>query len=539
METTSDVFLKLGVVLLLALLNGFFVAAEFAIVKVRGTRIETLVKEGNATAKIVQHIIHNINAYLSACQLGITIASLALGWVGEPFVANLIAPALTSMGFSSSETLSHFIATPIAFTAITFLHIVLGEQAPKQIAIQQEEKASLFIARPLRWFYSILFPAIWVLNKSANGLVKLMGFQSVSETELAHSAEELRLIFSEAHRAGNLSATSQQIMNSVLTFTHRQVKEVMVPRTNIVALDIHTPTATIIKTAAESGYSRLPIYREDLDHCAGILHIKDLIALQENPRLIILADLLRPAYFVPETKLISQLLREMQKKKAHMAIVVDEYGGVAGLVTLEDLLEEIVGEIQDEYDTEEERVQRLKDGSLSVDATMSIHDLREDYGIRLPEDLPYDTLAGFILDELARIPVGGETVSYENQTFTVTKVEGHRIARVKITPVKIDKPAVETAAEKVQRLNDGSLSVDATMSLRDLRKDYGIRLPDNMPYDTLGGFILDELAKVPVGGETVSYENQTFTVTQVEGNRAFRIKITPGKEEPQSEINPV
>jgi len=436
MGTLSDIFLKLGIVLALALLNGFFVAAEFAIVKVRGSRIETLVKQGDPTAKVVQHIIHNTNAYLSACQLGITIASLGLGWIGEPFVANLIAPAFTWMGIISSEALSHVVATPFAFIAITFLHIVLGEQAPKQIAIQQEEKTALWIAYPLKWFYGLFYPAIWVLNKSANRLLHLIGFSSVSETELAHSEEELRLIFSEAHRVGKLSATSQQIMNSVLTFTHRQVKEVMVPQADIVALDIHAPAAQIIKTAADSGYSRIPVYRGDLDHCAGILHIKDLLALQANPTLIILSDLLRPAYFVPETKLISELLTELQKKKVHMAIVVDEYGAVAGLVTLEDLIEEIVGEIQDEYDTEEERVQRLKDGSLSVDATMSLHDLREDYAIRLPEDMPYDTLAGFILDELAKIPIGGETVTYENQRFTVTKVEGNRVVRIKIIPVK-------------------------------------------------------------------------------------------------------
>ena len=438
MDILSEIIFKLGIVFFLVFLNGFFVAAEFAIVKVRGTRIETLAKKGNPPAKVVLHIIQNINAYLSACQLGITIASLGLGWVGEPFVAKLIEPIFRFAHLPESESvaISHVIAVPLAFMAITFLHIVLGEQAPKQLAIQHEESTSLWIAYPLRWFHKVFYPVIWILNESANGLLRLTGIRAVSESEQAHTEEELRFVFAESHRVGKLSATGRQIMESVLTFTHRQVKEVMVPRTNIVGLDIKTPAAEITKTAVDTGYSRMPVYKSDLDHIAGIVYIKDILALEENRELIILSDLLRPAYFIPETKLISELLRELQKQKIHMAIVVGEYGAVTGLVTLEDLIEEIVGEIQDEYDTEEERVLKLKDGSLSVDASMTLHDLREDYKIRLPEDIGYDTLAGFILDELARIPNGGETVTYENQLFTVTKVEGRRIVRVKITPGK-------------------------------------------------------------------------------------------------------
>lgn len=435
METLNDILFKLGAVFALVFLNGFFVAAEFAIVKVRNTRIETLVKKGNPTAKVVQHIMHHVTAYLSACQLGITITSLGLGWIG----ARLIEPVLMLLGISSSDIVAHTLVGPFIFIAITFLHIVLGEQAPKQLAIQREESTALWIAYPLKWFHKVFYPAIWLLNESANGLLRVTGIRAVTAAEQAHTEEELRLVFAESHRVGKLSATGKQIMDSVLTFTHRQVKEVMVPRTNIIGFDIHTPASQIIQTAVDTGYSRMPVYKSDLDHIAGIVYIKDVLALEENRDLIILSDLLRPAYFVPETKLISELLRELQKQKIHMAIVVDEYGAVTGLVTLEDLIEEIVGEIQDEYDTEEERVLKLKDGSLSVDAAMSLHDLREDYKIRLPYDMPYDTLAGFMLDELAKIPVGGEIVTYENQTFTVTKVEGRRILRVKITPGKTEE----------------------------------------------------------------------------------------------------
>lgn len=438
MDELYSILFKIAAVIGLAVVNGFFVAAEFAIVKVRGTRIDALVKKGNPTAKVVQHIIHNVNAYLSACQLGITIASLGLGWIGEPFVARLLAPLFTYLGITSSDALAHIIATPIAFIAITFLHIVLGEQAPKQFAIQREEATALWIAYPLKWFHKVFYPAIWLLNESANGLLRLAGIRPVTPAEQAHTEEELRFVFAESHRVGKLSATGKQIMDNVLTFTHRQVKEVMVPRTNIIGLNINTPPADIVQTAIDTGYSRMPVYKENIDTIAGIIYIKDILALEENRELIILSDLLRPAYFVPDTKLISELLRELQKKKMHMAIVVDEYGAVTGLVTLEDLIEEIVGEIQDEYDTEEERVLKLKDGSLSVDGSMSLHDLREDYKIRLPEEMPYDTLAGFILDELAKIPVGGETITYENQLFTVTKVEGRRIVRIKVTPGKTE-----------------------------------------------------------------------------------------------------
>jgi CBS domain containing-hemolysin-like protein len=442
MDEFYSILFKLGAVFGLAIINGFFVAAEFAIVKVRGTRIDALVKKGNPAAKVVQHIIHNVNAYLSACQLGITITSLGLGWIGEPFVARLLAPIFTYLGITSSDTLAHIIATPLAFIAITFLHIVLGEQAPKQLAIQREESTALWIAYPLKWFHKVFYPAIWLLNESANGLLRLTGIRPVSAAEQAHTEEELRFVFAESHRVGKLSATGKQIMDNVLTFTHRQVKEVMVPRANIIGLDIKTPAAEITKTAVDTGYSRMPVYKENLDSIAGVIYIKDILALEENRELIILSDLLRPAYFIPETKLISELLRELQKKKMHMAIVIDEYGAVTGLVTLEDLIEEIVGEIQDEYDTEEERVLKLKDGSLSVDGSMSLHDLREDYKIRLPEDMPYDTLAGFILDELAKIPIGGETITYENQVFTVTKVDGRRIIRIKISPIKIETKVI-------------------------------------------------------------------------------------------------
>ncbi|MFB3895186.1 MAG: hemolysin family protein [bacterium] len=436
MDEIYSIIFKLSAVIGLALINGFFVAAEFAIVKVRGTRIEALVKKGNPPAKVIQHIIHNVNAYLSACQLGITLTSLGLGWIGEPFVARLLVPVFTYFGITSSEAFAHIFAAPLAFIAITFLHIVLGEQAPKQFAIQREELTALWIAYPLKWFHKVFYPVIWLLNESANGLLRFAGIRPVTAAEQAHTEEELRYVFAESVRVGKLSATGKQIMDNVLTFTHRQVKEVMVPRTNIVGLAINTPAADIIRTAVDTGYSRMPVYKENMDSIAGIIYIKDILALEENRELIILSDLLRPAYFVPETKLISELLRELQKKKMHLAIVVDEYGIVTGLVTMEDLIEEIVGEIQDEYDTEEERVLKLKDGSLSVDGSMSLHDLRKDYKIRLPEDMPYDTLAGFILDELAKIPVGGETVTYENQVFTVTKVEGRRILRIKITPIK-------------------------------------------------------------------------------------------------------
>ena len=285
-------------------------------------------------------------------------------------------------------------------------------------------------------FYYVFYPAIRVLNLASSYILKLLNLPPATDSELAHSPEELRMIVNESRDSGQLSTVGAQLMQRALTFTIRTVKDIMVPKTNIVGLDIHAKTDTILKIAFESAYSRMPVYDGTLDKVLGIVYIKDFLAMEEHRSLIHLSDILRSAYFIPETMKVGQLLRELQKRKYHLAIVVDEYGVTTGLVTMEDVIEEIVGEIQDEYDTEEERVQKLKDGSLVVDGTLSIHDLTRYHGVQFPESEEFESVSGFLLSRLGKIPVGGETVRYKDQTFTVVDVESNRIKKVKIVVLK-------------------------------------------------------------------------------------------------------
>ncbi len=425
------VLLKIAAILALVLLNGFFVACEFALVKVRETKIDTLAEKGDIRARIAQSIVKNLSAYLPATQLGITIASLGLGWLGEPLVANLLTPALQAVDITSPKVIAG-IAVTTGFVIITSLHIVIGELVPKSLAIQRTEGAALWLSIPLKAFYYVFYPAIHVLNLASGYILKLLNLPPATDSEMAHSPEELRMIVNESRDSGQLSTVGAQLMQRVLTFTTRTVKDIMVPKTNMVGLDIHAKADTILEIAFESAYSRMPVYDGTLDKIVGVVYIKDFLAMEEHRSLIHLTDILRTAYFIPETMKVGQLLRELQRRKYHMAIVVDEYGVTTGLVTMEDVLEEIVGEIQDEYDTEEERVQKLKDGSLVVDGTMSIHDLTRYHGIKFPETEEFESVSGFLLSRLGKIPTGGETVRHDDQIFTVVDVASNRIKKVKI-----------------------------------------------------------------------------------------------------------
>ena len=340
------------ITIVLVLANAFFVAAEFAIVKVRASQIELRVLSGSKTAKMAQQLITHLDAYLSATQLGITLASLGLGAVGEPIVAQLIIAGMRLFGFEGNEELAHTIALPFAFVLITFLHIVLGELAPKSLAIQLPEKTTLAIAYPLRLFYILFKPFIYVLNGIANWLLRQIGIQPAGGLEHAHSNEELRILLEQSREGGTIEDAEHELIENVFEFREKIVKEVLIPRTEIVALDAADPVDELAKIVIEEGYTRMPVYDDSIDNIIGVVYSKDLITLREQSDLIILHDLLRPAYFIPETKLIADLLREFQRRKIHLAIVVDEFGGTAGIVTLEDILEELVGEIQDEYDDE-------------------------------------------------------------------------------------------------------------------------------------------------------------------------------------------
>lgn len=431
MMSFSQVIGDLLFILLLVLANGFFVAAEFAIVKVRSSQIAHRVKTGHRRAALAKHILDHLDAYLSATQLGITFTSLGLGWAGEPILAEMIAPPLTAFGIADPR-LVQAIAFSASFGLLTFLHIVIGELAPKSLAIRYPESTTFFVAIPLRLFYRVFRPLIWSLNGTANFLLRTFGIPPASTTELLHSPEELEIIVREGAKSGIIDETEKELITSIFDFTETLAKEIMVPRTDMVAISHTLDRERLIRVVTEEGYSRMPVYRDSVDNIIGIIHTKDLLSLVEHRNLIVLEDIIRPAHFVPGTTSISTLLRELQQRKMTMAIVVDEFGGTLGLVTMEDILEEIVGEIHDEYDEVPKEFEQVAQDATLVDARVPIRDFNERYGADLPHDGEYDTLGGFIFKVSGRIPENQEVIQYGDLQFTVTKKGQRRIRQVKV-----------------------------------------------------------------------------------------------------------
>jgi CBS domain containing-hemolysin-like protein len=419
--------------LLLVAANGFFVAAEFAIVKVRASQIELKAQAGNKSARMAQSLITHLDEYLSATQLGITLASLGLGWVGEPIVGRLVMAVITFFGVSLEPGSVHNISLITAFILITFLHIVFGELAPKSLAIRRAEQTTLAIAYPLRMFYVVLKLPIAGLNFVANRILRLVGIEPVTESEHYHSGEELRLLIEQGREGGALEESEHELLENVFEFGDTLVKEVMIPRTSIVGLDISHPPSELIKTVVEEGYTRMPVYDGSIDNIVGVVYSKDLITLLEHQYLIILQDLLRPAYFIPETKHISELLREFQYRKIHLAIVVDEFGGTAGLVTMEDILEEIVGDIQDEYDEEATGVEQIDENVYVVNAALTISDVNDVIdGFKLPEGDDYTTIAGLVNKWFGHIPEDNEEYERDGVRMTVLKTFNRRVVTVRV-----------------------------------------------------------------------------------------------------------
>jgi CBS domain containing-hemolysin-like protein len=423
------------VALALVALNAFFVATEFGIVKVRSTRIEELVSQGVARAQATQEVIGNLNPYLSACQLGITLASLGLGWVGEPAFAHLFERLLGLLGIGSSIAV-HTAALVTAFVLITLLHVVLGELVPKTIAIDYPERTALWVAWPIRIFYRVFYPFIWAMNELANLTIKTVGLRPASEDERAHTEEELRMIVARSQRGGVLTEAHASLLARALDFAGHTVRQIIVPRGEIVFLDVNRPYEEILKTARESGHSRYPLCDGDLDRVLGILHIKDLfVHMDETSGVADLRALAHAPLLIPETLPVERLLGRFQRERVHMAIVLDEYGGTTGMVTLEDVIEEIIGEVQDEFDMEEPMVQRMSGGRLSVDATLPVDEIGERLGI--DEDLEepdIDTLGGLVFTRLGRLPEVGDTVVLGGRRVEVSRVDGRRILRVLVHP---------------------------------------------------------------------------------------------------------
>ena len=417
----------------LVLLNGFFVAAEFAIVKVRASQIELRAQAGNTMAKMTQRMLTHLDAYLSATQLGITLASLGLGWIGESVVAQIVINIMESFGFSGSEELAHTIALPISFAIITVLHIVFGELAPKSLAIQRPESTSLAIAYPLRFFYIVFSPFIWLLNGLANMVLRSMGIQAVHGAEV-HSAEELRLLFEQSAEGGALQDTHHELIENVFQFSERMVKQILVPRTKMVAIDVSIPEHELMEVIFNEGYSRLPVYSGNIDNIVGILYVKDILSIMRLGKSINIEKLMRPAYFVPETKKINLLLKQFQRRRLHMAIATDEFGGVSGIVTIEDIIEELVGEIQDEYDEEAPIVERINDYEYKVNGAASVPDANDYLPYPLPEGEDYETVGGLLNVIYGHIPENlNEVASFNEYDVRVLEKSERRVEWVLLT----------------------------------------------------------------------------------------------------------
>lgn len=423
------ILFQLLLVFFLIAMNGFFVAAEFACVKIRPSRLETLIQEGSRQAKYAKKLTDHLDASLSVTQLGITLASLGLGWVGEPAVATLILPITHAIGLD--DVIGHTIALALAFSIITGLHIVLGELTPKTMAIQNVEKIMLSVALPMLVFHRVMYPFVWLLNHVANWVAHRMGFHTASEGDDAHTEEEIRLLMEESHRQGLIDDTEVDFVDNVFDFTDLNVREIMTPRTDMVCLYLEDTMDENLHVILEEQLTRYPICHEDKDHIVGFLHVKDLMRVMAEGRKPNLRRLARKALIVPESMDVSVLLKTMQKQRSQMAIVVDEYGGTAGMVTIEDIVEEIVGDIQDEFDEERPTAERRGKRIFSVDAKMLLEELEDILEIDI-EDEDVDTVGGWLYDQIGQAPRVGQMAASGGNLFYVEEVDGVRITRVLI-----------------------------------------------------------------------------------------------------------
>jgi len=421
----SGIFTRLFIILLLIFLNGFFVASEFALVKVRSSQLDLLEEEGNRRASLANHVISNLDAYLSATQLGITLASLALGWIGQPYVASLLAPALYHIGIGSKAVVDG-ISITVGFALITYFHIVLGELTPKTVSIRKALETSLWVSAPLHLFYLIFRPAIWFLQVSAAGILRLLRLDPVAENELGHSEEELRVILTESDSKAEVPPLSKELLINALDFRRRVVRDIMTPRGDVIYLDAEDSFEANLQVAQESNHTRFPLVQAHLDNTIGLIHIKDLMKEMKKPKPDLLAvkrDLLPVPEFMPLDKLLKMFLA----KRVHLALVVDEFGGAVGIVTLDNVLEELVGEIKDEFDQDPTReFVRLNEEEFVVQGQLNLYELQElaDLNLENPE---VSTIGGYVVQLLGHLPKQGEQVQIEDYLVTITQTDGLRI----------------------------------------------------------------------------------------------------------------
>ncbi len=438
-----DIAVKLLAVVLLVLLNGFFVATEFALVKVRTTQLEPFAARGQKRAKMALHLARNLDAYLSACQLGITLASLGLGWIGEPVFADILRPVF---GWFNVENLKlqHSISFGVGFSIITFLHIVVGEMAPKTVAIRLAMPTALWIAYPMRWFYLAMYPFIWVLNQSALWVLRAVGLEPAHESEAIHTEDELRLVLASSQKQAGASRFSRDIVQNALDLRLRVARDVMRPRKEITVIDTKARVEECLEIAEKSRYSRFPLCEDgDLNRTLGVIHIKDLFAHRHMAKTgAELTPALRKIIYVPETARLEKLLQLFLERKLHLAIVVDEYGGTVGLVTLENIMEELVGQIQDEFDQEKPLLTRSSETSWEASGALPLHQLEELVGASLKAE-GITTTSGWVTHKLGGFPKTGDVVSVGSSDLRVEEMDGTRVARLRV----VRKQATDMSAQ--------------------------------------------------------------------------------------------
>ncbi|MGF9729021.1 hemolysin family protein [Bacillus licheniformis] len=425
--------LKLIAVAGLIAFTGFFVAVEFAIVKVRRTKIDQLIIQKKKGALAAKEVTSHLDEYLSACQLGITVTALGLGWLGEPTMQTLLHPLFSKIGLN--ESITHILSFLAAFLSVTYLNVVVGELAPKTIAIQKAETVTLLFAQPMIWFYRIMFPFIWLLNHSARMITSLFGLKPTGEHELAYSEEELRTLLSESYRSGEINQNELKYVNNIFKFDERTAKEIMVPRNEMSVLSLDDSLKKAKQLIKETKHTRFPVMEEDKDHITGMINIKELLLAELAGEFSLetksLKPYIHPVIHVIETIPVYQLFVKMQKEHTHMAILVDEYGGTSGLVTVEDIVEEIVGDIRDEFDTEEvSAVQKLEDDHYILNAKVLVSDVNDLLGIHLSDE-EIDTIGGWMLTQNIESKPG-TTIESEGYRFKVKEMDGHRIVAVEV-----------------------------------------------------------------------------------------------------------
>ena len=446
MDETGNIYFNLFVIAFLLFSNGFFVASEFAMVKVRKTRIEQLVNEGNYNAKIAMEALKDLDKFIAAVQLGVTISSIGLGWVGEGTLARIIEPLFVFLPGISKTVATHTVSASIAFALITFFHVVIGELIPKSIALEYTEKTALWVAKPMQVLTFIFNPFIWLLNGFGNLVLKMLNIPHSHKGSLVHSTEELDMLVNASYDGGVLNETEKDMLHNVFKFSDLTAKQVMIPRTDMVCIPIDMPMEELYKVAAENQYTRYPVYEEDIDHITGLVHVKDLYSLSIKDETCPIEKIQRNILLVPETMTMDNLVLEFKKRKGQMAIVVDEFGGTSGLITLEDVLEEIFGEVQDEFDEEEESdIKEIAPNTYIANSIMRLDEFAEYFNIDEDEidDEDIDTIGGLVLKILGRLAEVNDTVKFDNFTFIVKELDGARITKLEILKEEPTEEKVE------------------------------------------------------------------------------------------------